>query len=486
MGQEYMASDSNDRREPSRIQLPLWAIAVIGSVMLIVVIISMVWLFNTVRDIASAATADLPQFILPEDEEGNQPSTTTGTEPQIQEEPLPVIVPEEIESWSGEDRLNFLFLGVDQRCDEDGPTHTDSIMIASVDPLRSTAALLSLPRDLWVEIPGIGVDRINQAYYFGQVYEYPGGGQKLAMETVESLLGIPVDYYITINFQGFVDGVDLIGGIEVDVPESIDDPDYPDNCYGYDPFSIEEGTQRLSGQDALKYARTRATFGGDVDRAQRQQEVILAVRDQILALNQLPRLFIQAPQLWRTFQDNLNTNLALEDALELALLMQEIPQGNIKTAVLDFNYVYNETTPDGRQVLVPLRDEIRGLRDELFAAPEVPPAVIEDLPELMREEKARVALYNGTAVFGLAAETQDYLENLGVTVSEIGNADSATYSNSQIVDYGSHQSTVLFLIQEMDIPPLNATSETEADSSLDYDLLVIIGNDWAQFIAEEG
>jgi polyisoprenyl-teichoic acid--peptidoglycan teichoic acid transferase len=480
-----MSSNSHDRREPPRIQLPLWALAILGSLLIIIVMISVVWLFRTVRDIAAATTTDTLEFILPDEENSSAEINVSDQEQETVEEPLPVIVLEEIESWSGEERINFLFLGVDQRCNEDGPTHTDSIIIATVDPVSMSAALLSLPRDLWVEIPGFGVDRVNQAYYFGQAYEYPGGGQALAMETVEALLGIPVDYYVTVNFQGFVNAVDLIGGIQLNVPEAIDDPDYPDNCYGYDPFSIEEGFQRLNGQTALKYARTRATFGGDVDRAQRQQHVLLAVRDQILNLNQLPRLFIQAPQLWRTFQDNLDTNLALEDALELALLVQEIPPENIKTAVLDFNFVYNETTPDGRQVLVPVRDEIRGLRDELFAPPAVPAAVIENLPELMVEEGARIALQNGTAVFGLAAETQSYLEDLGVNVVEIGNADSATYSNTQIIDYGDHDNTVLFLIQELQLPPLNASSISDPDPTRNYDLLIIIGNDWANRMSQE-
>ena len=480
-----MASNSHDRRDPPRIQLPLWALAILGALLLIIAIVGAIWLFHTVRDLASASTTNPLEFTLPDENAADQLIINNGQEPEIFEEPLPVIVPGEIKPWSGEERINFLFLGVDQRCDEAGPTHTDSIIIASVDPVSMTAAILSLPRDLWVEIPGFGVDRINQAYYFGRAYEYPGGGQGLAMETVETLLGIPVDYYVAVNFQGFVDAVDLIGGIQLNVPEAIDDPDYPDNCYGFDPFSIQEGLQRLNGQTALKYARTRATFGGDVDRAQRQQAVMLAVRDQILNLNQLPRLFVQAPQLWRTFQANLDTNLALEDALQLALLIQEIPKENIRTAVLDYNYVYNETTPDGRQVLVPLRDEIRALRDELFALPDVPTAQIEDLPELMLEEGARVALYNGTAVFGLANETQSYLETLGVNIVEIGNADSATYTNSKIIDYGAHKNTVLFLIQEMQIPPLNASSETKSDPTRGYDLLVIIGNDWANRLRQD-
>lgn len=478
-----MSSKPRDQGDPPRNKFLPWVLAILGGLLLIIVMISAVWIFRTVRDIAASTPTTPLEFNVSDEDITGEQIIVSGDDVEVPEQPLPVIVPGEIESWSGADRINFLFMGVDQRCDEVGPTHTDSMMIVTVDPLSMSAGIVSLPRDLWVEIPGFGVDRINQAYYFGQAYELPGGGQALAMEAVEGLLGIPVDYYVTVDFQGFIDAVDLIGGIEVDVPEAIVDPNYPDNCYGFDPFSIEAGVQRLNGESALKYARTRATFGGDVDRAGRQQAVVLAIRDQILRLNHLPRLFIQAPQLWRTFQDNLTTNLTLEDILELALLVQDIPKNDINTAVLDYNFVYNETTPDGRQVLVPLRDEIRALRDDLFSPPTVPPPVIENLDELMIDEGARVALLNGTAVFGLAAETQSYLEDLGVKVTEIGNADSSAYNSTLIIDYGSHDNTVLFLIQEMHIPPLNASTETEP--SKDYDLLVIIGNDWAKYLNQE-
>ena len=464
-------------------RLPIWALAILAGLLLIIVVASAVWLFRTVQNMALASMSSTPEFAVPEEGVANEQVVTGDTPQDNSEQPLPIIEPDEIEPWSGNERINFLFLGVDQRCDEEGPTHTDSIMMVTVDPLSMSVALLSLPRDLWLDIPGFGVDRINQAYYFGQAYEYPGGGQALAMETIEALLGIPVDYYVTVDFAGFIEAVDLIGGIVVDVPEPIVDPNYPDNCYGYDPFSLEAGKQRLNGEVALKFARTRATFGGDVDRAERQQEVLLAIRNQVLRVEQFPKLLVQAPQLWQTFQDNVKTNLSLEDALELALLVQEIPEENIQTAVLDFNYVYNETTPDGRQVLVPLRNEIRTLRDELFAPPAVPTPVIENLPQFMVQEGARVAIYNGTAVFGLAAETQSYLQDLDVDVSEIGNADSSTYKTSQILDYGFHPYTIQFLIQEMQIPPLNIKNATGPDG--DYDVLVIMGNDWANQLQGE-
>ncbi len=143
-----MSSNSRDRRDSPRIQLPLWAIAILGSLLLIIVMISTIWLFRTIRDIAAETTTDTPEFIVPDEGYSSDKIIIGGEEPQFSEEPLPVIVPDEIESWSGEERINFLFLGVDKRCDEDGPTHTDSVMIATVDPVSMSAGLLSLPRDL--------------------------------------------------------------------------------------------------------------------------------------------------------------------------------------------------------------------------------------------------------------------------------------------------------------------------------------------------
>jgi hypothetical protein len=168
--------------------------------------------------------------------------------------------------------------------------------------------------------------------------------------------------------------------------------------------------------------------------------------------------------------------MTIDEALQLGLLVQDIPREQISTAVIDYDYVYNETTPDGRQVLVPIRDEIRKLRDEMFAPPAVPTPVIEDLPALMVQEEAKIAVYNGTAVFGLAGDTQTYLQTLDFDVTEIGNADAATYRTTQIVDYGSHPYTVQYLIQRLQIPPLNVSNGRNHDG--DFNVLIILGDDW--------
>ncbi|MBK8988550.1 MAG: LCP family protein [Chloroflexi bacterium] len=473
-----MTSSTPKRRSPSGVRLPLWAVALIGLTLLVIVVGSSIWLFRTVREMTSSWEVTNPDFGLVE-EAANQPQTAADASipatPGNNTSPINLVT-DAVKPWSGQERVTILMLGIDQRCDEDGPNHTDSMMLVTVDPVGLSAGILSLPRDMWVEIPGVGVDRINQANYYGEAYEYPGGGAALAVETVEAFLGVKIDYYATVNFDGFVTVVNEIGGIDIVVPEAIDDPTYPDRCYGYEPFQIEAGDQHLDGASALKYARTRATFGGDVDRAGRQQAVVLAVRDRILSLNMLPTLVGRAPVLWQALQANVRTDMSLEEALQLALLVQDIPRSSIKTSVINYDYVYAETTPDGRQVLVPNRENIRQLRNELFTPPVIPTPEIQNLPGLMAAENARVAVYNGTPVFGLASLTETYLKTQNVNVTAVGNADAATYRATQIIDYGNHPHTQRFLIQLMGIPPLNVSSGSSPDG--DYDLLIILGSDW--------
>ncbi len=474
-----MTSDPHPSRRKPGLRLPAWALILLLSLGVVILALSSVWLFRTVRGFAAATDGGVgaPQF---------DPATGEVTEGQsgpiiLQGTPAGDVAgvdPDSISRWKGTQRVNILLLGVDLRCDEEGsaPTHSDTIIVATIDPLSQSAALLSLPRDLWVEVPNYGANRINQAYFFGQAYEYPGGGPQLAVETVEAFLGVPIDYYVAVDFQAVIDFVDLMGGVVVEVPERIEDPTYPDSCYGYDPFTIDPGQQRLDGATALKYARTRATFGGDVDRAGRQQQVINAVREQATQLDNLPQLLLRAPQLWQSYQSHVTTDLSFDEALQLANFLRTIPRENIRNVILDYSYVYNDTTFDGQQVLVPVREKVRVLRDEIFAPPVVPTPVLEALPTAIVVEDARVAVFNGTGSFGLASETQTYLLGRDVNVTEIGNADSATYSATQIIDYGSHPGTVQYLVQLLNVAPLNVSTGTNPEG--DFDVLVILGSDW--------
>jgi polyisoprenyl-teichoic acid--peptidoglycan teichoic acid transferase len=203
--------------------------------------------------------------------------------------------------WDGASRVTVLVLGLDYRDWEegDGPARTDTMILLTVDPVAKTAGMLNIPRDLWVNIPGFGYERINTAYRQGAVYNYPGGGPGLAIATVEQFLGVPIHFYAQIDFYAFEQFIDELGGIEIDVPEEIRvDPLGPGNT-----VILQPGKQTLDGPVSLAYARARYTEGGDFDRGQRQQQVILAMRNRIMNFNMLPTLVTKAPILYQELRE---------------------------------------------------------------------------------------------------------------------------------------------------------------------------------------
>ena len=167
------------------------------------------------------------------------------------------------------------------------------------------------------------------------------------------------------SFQAFIQFVDAIGGLEIDIPYNISDPLYPDMNYGYDPFYIRAGLQTLDGITALKYARTRHG-DSDFQRAQRQQLVLYAIRDRLLDADNLPQLIIQSPSLWAALQDNVFTGLTLDQIIQLGLFLKDVPSENIHTGVINEAYTVGYTTEQGGQVLVPDRSRIGQLMVETF------------------------------------------------------------------------------------------------------------------------
>ncbi len=261
------------------------------------------------------------------------------------------------------DRVNILLLGVDRRPGESGPTRTDTMIVVTLDPESLTAGMLSIPRDLWVEVPGFGEHRINTAHFLGDRYSYPGGGAALAMRTVEYNLGVPIHYYARINFQGFRDIVDTLGGVTVEVPREIIDTQYPTDDYGYTTIRIPAGLQHMDGDVALRYVRTRHG-SSDFDRVLRQQQVLLAMRERALRLDILPRL----PDLIRTMGYTASTDMTPTDILALAQIGAEIDLDRIKAGAI--NQTMTERVilaENGADVLFPLRERICEVVEEIFA-----------------------------------------------------------------------------------------------------------------------
>ena len=154
--------------------------------------------------------------------------------------------------------------GTDERPDEGVPLRTDTMILLSLDPSGQTLGMLSLPRDLWVPIPGKNTTaKINTAYTIGSQTNYPGGGPQLAKDTVSSFIGRPVDYYVRVNFDGFREIVDLIGGVDINVPYTIHDEEYPTENYGVETFHLDAGLQHLDGAaDLLVTADHRVELSG--------------------------------------------------------------------------------------------------------------------------------------------------------------------------------------------------------------------------------
>ncbi len=287
--------------------------------------------------------------------------------PLIAGEPTPTLFPTS-EPWQGDNRVNILLMGIHRRPGESFISRTDSIMLMSIDPKTNSASILSIPRDLYVLIPGRGRDRINTAFVYGSAGDNPVGGAALAMQTVEYNLGVRVNHYILVDFSAVINGINTLGGIDVNVPFTINDPTYPDMDYGFDPLFIPAGLQHMDGLTALKYARTRHV-DNDFGRAQRQQQVMLAARSKAIGLG-IPSLAARAPTLYQQLENGIRTDLSLDQLVKLALTASDIPSANIRSEVLDFDYVDSFLTDQGAQVLILENDKAAPLIQSLFYSEE--------------------------------------------------------------------------------------------------------------------
>jgi LCP family protein required for cell wall assembly len=387
--------------------------------------------------------------------------------------------------WDGNSRISILVMGLDYRDwqdSPDAPSRTDSMMLFTIDPVNKTAGMLSIPRDMWVLIPGFDYAKINQAYFLGAANKLPGGGPGLAVKTVEQLLNVPIQYYAQIDFTAFTKMIDELGGIDVYVHQTM-----RVSLVGKaGSFELKPGVQTLDGPTLLAYVRNRYTDGNDFARSQRQQEVIMDIRDEVLQFNMLPTLITKAPALYQELAGGIHTNLTLDQLIRLAVLAESLDRTRIQTVVINDTDVMDSYSQDGQQILIPIPDRIRMRRDEIFAntAPPVSPVgpvsqttqVVGDPAKLMKSENARIAVRNGTAFSGLATDTANYFTKEGLSVVEQSNADQS-YATSLIYVYNSKPYTVRYLADLMKIPNSRIFNKFNPDAK--FDVEVILGVDWA-------
>lgn len=385
-------------------------------------------------------------------------------------------------AWDGASRINILLIGLDYRDWEAGlgAPRSDTMIVLTIDPLTRTAGMLTIPRDMWVNIPGFGYSRINTAYSSGEGSKLPGGGPGLSSKTVEQFLGVPIHYYAQIDFNAFVEFIDLIGGIDI----------YNDQELRLDPVGSGKdkikitccGMRHLNGEKTLAYVRYRKDREGDVARSKRQIKVILAIRDKVLAPENFPVLLGKARQFYEEFSAGIKTNMSFDTALQLGVLARDIPVESIKQGVIDYTMVALEGTQINgvdASVMKPLPDKIRVLRDEVFtvSGPVSPMAALGDPTALMKADGARVRLLNGSFSPGLEVNTGNYFIQQGMAVTEVGGADRA-YDRTVIVLHSPKLYTLKYLQAVFGIGS-STQIVISPDPASSVDIEVFLGNDWA-------
>lgn len=401
-----------------------------------------------------------------------------------------------------QERINILLLGTDEREDEYGPAHTDTMMLVSLDLRHNSASLISLPRDLWVPIPGYDITtKINTAYVIGERRKYPGGGPQLAKDTVSSFIGRPVDYYVRVNFNGFVRFIDLIGGVDVFVERTIHDEQYPTPDYGVELFHLDAGQHHLDGETSLKYVRTRH---GDSDyyRASRQQQVIQSVVDKVLAADMIPTLVSRGPALTATMRDSFGTDIPLQVAIDLANYMRHNGLDNVQRLVLDNRYGEESYSEEGAWILIPDRSRVRAALLQIFDTPvsSISDALLsagavsaitagaadldpQNPPIVRNPSEVRLEVLNGTNYPGIAARIRDLLQAEGWQVIAIGDADRSDYRRTLLVNYNIDEALVSKINGTLQLPPdlpvLNGLVVSE-----NVDMRIIVGQDFLKDVLE--
>ncbi len=377
--------------------------------------------------------------------------------------------------WDGKGRVTVLVMGVDYadwaNSDRAGPPRSDSMILLTIDPATKTAGMLSIPRDLWVSIPGIdGENKINTAYRFGELYNLPGGGPELATRTVEHILGIPINFYVKIDFTAFEDFINEIHGVKIYVQQPI-----TVTVIGSDKkVTLDPGWVTLPGDIALAYVRDRYTANDDFDRSARQQQVILAIRDRILSFSMLPTLVLHAPALYRELSTGLTTNMSLSDIIQLAWLAQQIQPENIRSAVIGPPAVTPAKSADGEDILLPNWSQIQAVMNQVFTSstPGVTNGMSE--PDRVTSENARIEIIDESGSPGLGQKAAAYLQSTGLNVVKV-TAGTQTRPLTRVIDQSDEPFTLRRLIDIFKIH--NSEIYVQITSQPEADLVVYLGED---------
>lgn len=390
----------------------------------------------------------------------------------------------------GDGRINVLLIGIGGQGHSGGDL-TDTLMLASIDPVNNTAALLSVPRDLWVTLPGKGSMKINAAYATAK-YNYMhknkvdgNNAQAIAAgfssidQTMEKVLGVPIHYNFMVNFQAFRQAVDTVGGVTVNVPEDLYDPTmaWENNK---NPYLALKGTQQFDGKQALNYVRSRET-SSDFARSQRQRAVMLALKEKAVTVGVLANP-AKLSGLMGTFGGNVQTDFSLNDASRLYTIFKRINNNNIASLSLagdtsitsgaaGANSMVTTGNINGQSIVMPKA----GLENYSLIQEYVRGRLIDGY---IIKEKAKVMILNGTVEKGLGQTTATRLKSYGYNVISVAQAPSTGYPTTVVVDLskGKKKYTKHYLEQRFNTTATKQLLDTTITPGT-ADFVVILGGD---------
>ena len=375
------------------------------------------------------------------------------------------------EKLAGENkgRVNILLLGIGGKGHSGGEL-TDTIMIASIKPATNEASLLSIPRDLYVQIPNTNrSSKINAVKFLGDSSKEENGIE-LLKQTVGEVSGLDIHYYVQLDFDGFIKIVDDLGGIDIYLKNDINDPAYPNFNRGYDPFYITKGWHHLDGTTALKVARSRHSTMGDFDRIEKQQDIIKATKQKVF--EKYSRLDVFAfKKIFDSLGDNLRTDIQLKEFPRFYKLAKKIKNYKIVTEVVDTKRYLNRThigmgytlqTKDGTY------EDIKNLSANIFDL-----EISDERKELIKNESATIEIQNGTGSLDLANKIAEDLENLGYKIINSTNINTPDFSGVRIYNNSKETkpNTLEFLKEKFN----GIIMEVSNDESNKTDFVIVLG-----------
>lgn len=394
------------------------------------------------------------------------------------------------------DRINILLLGMGGK-NHDGGYLTDTIMLVSLEPSTKKVAITSIPRDLAIPVENMGWQKINSVNAYAEK-ENPGSGGLAISQAISDLLNVPIDYYFRVDFAGFINIVDKLGGLKIYVDNDLNDYRYPVSGREdaanfesrYEHLSIEKGWQEMDGTLALKYARSRHALGiegSDFARAKRQQKIIEAVKDKALSANVLLNPSTLSG-LIDEFKEDISTNLKVWEMIKLWQMFKDVNKEDIINKVLDNSpegLLMDSISDAGAYILSPRSGdftEIQYFVNNVFSdAP-------KEIKNKISEENPTVEIRNGTWINGLASQTAVDIEKYGFTVVHIGNSSRQNFQKSVIYDltYGEKPSSLATLKDKTNanissgLPQWlidDISQETGDYSRIKPDFILVIGQD---------